>query len=203
MPSARATRATTRAAARPAAAKEAARGESRGWTRFFGLSAVALVMACTVPRLHQPPPDVESWLFFDGVCNLCDGFVNFVADHDAGRRVKFGAQQKHYDLLARIGAPTDLSTLVLVQGERFYLYSEAALRTMAVLDAPYGALAALMLVPRPLRDWGYKLVATHRYAVFGKAESCRVPSGDFRRRFIDYRAEDEAPSDPISGGLGA
>ena len=56
---------------------------------------------------------------FDGVCNLCDGFINFVADGDEAppnNRVRFGAQQKHMELLERVGAPTDLSTLVLIQG---------------------------------------------------------------------------------------
>lgn len=50
--------------------------------------------------------------------NLCDGFVNFVADGDSSMRVKLGAQQHHMDLLERVGAPTDLSTLILIQGER-------------------------------------------------------------------------------------
>ena len=72
-----------------------------------------------VPLYLQPPPGVESWLMFDGVCNLCDGFINFVADGDEAppnNRVRFGAQQKHMELLERVGAPTDLSTLVLIQG---------------------------------------------------------------------------------------
>ena len=150
------------------------------------------------PRMLEPPPDVESWLMFDGVCNLCDGFVNFVADHDSLRRVKFGAQQTHEELLARIGAPTDLSTLVLIQGEKYYVYSEAALRALALLDWPYKAMAGAMVVPKPLRDYGYKLVARYRYRIFGKSESCRVPSGDFRKRFIDYRPEEDE-ADPISG----
>lgn len=162
----------------------------------FGVS-----MAIT-PRLVQPPAGVESWLMFDGVCNLCDGFINFVADHDERRRVKFGAQQKHNDLLERIGAPTDLSTLVLIQGDEFYTYSDAALRAMALMDAPYSAAAGAMVIPKPIRDLGYRLVARYRYKVFGKTESCRVPSGDFRRRFIDYRPEEEEPADPISGAVG-
>ena len=50
---------------------------------------------------------------FDGVCNLCDGFVNFVADHDSDRLVKFGAQQKHMELLKRAGALEQLHVLLL------------------------------------------------------------------------------------------
>lgn len=165
----------------------------------------AAIVACSaaavglLPSALQPPAGVDSWLMFDGVCNLCDGFVNFVYDGDSGARVKFGAQQKHMDLLSRIGAPTDLSTLVLIQGDQFYTRSNAALRTLALMDWPYKALAVAWLVPSPLRDLGYVGVANVRYQVFGKRDECRVPTGDFRRRFIDYRAEEEGKADPISG----
>ena len=169
----------------------------------FGSRVVGAV-ACTalavsvkyVPEKLAPAPGVESHLMFDGVCNLCDGFVNFVAEHDSGRRVRFGAQQKHMEMLERIGAPTDLSTLVLIQGDRFYVQSAAALRTMAVLDWPFRALSVLSLVPSPLRDLGYRFVARHRYRVFGERESCRVPTGDFKSRFLDYVPD---AADPISG----
>ena len=113
----------------------------------FGVVA-ALV---AVPWYLQPPDTVESWLMFDGVCNLCNGFINFVADGDSQRKVKFGAQQKHMELLERVGAPTDLSTLILIQGDRHYLYSTAALRTLAVMNYPWRGLAAFALVPAPLR----------------------------------------------------
>lgn len=106
-----------------------------------------------VPQYMQPPAGVESWLMFDGVCNLCDGFVNFVADGDGAppsNRVRFGAQQKHMELLERVGAPTDLSTLILIQGDRHYLYSTAALRTLAVMSYPWRGLAAFALVPAPV-----------------------------------------------------
>ena len=102
-------------------------------------------------------------------------------------------------LLERIGAPTELSTLVLIQGDKFYTRSDAALRTLALMDWPYRALSALWIIPYPLRDLGYVAVAKVRYKVFGKRDSCRVPTGDFRRRFIDYRAEEEGDVDPVSG----
>ena len=133
------------------------------------------------------------------MCNLCDGFVNFVADHDAEMRVKFGAQQKHEELLKRVGAPLDLSTVVLIQGDVFYTKSTAALRTLALMDWPWSMLSAAYVLPQPLRDFGYDTVAKYRYAVFGKVESCRVPTGDFRKRFIDYRPEEEEAADPVSG----
>ena len=152
------------------------------------------------PRALAPEPGVESWLMFDGVCNLCDGFVNFVAAGDSQRRVKFGAQQKNMELLERVGAPTDLSTLVLIQGPVFYTHSAAALRTLALMDWPWRAIAALNVVPRPLRDFGYRIVALSRYRVFGKADVCREPTGEFKSRFIDY--EPDPDDDPITTGLG-
>ena len=61
------------------------------------------------------------------------------------------------------------------------------------------AIAAAHVLPPPLRDAGYDLVAKHRYKIFGQVESCRVPTGDFRKRFIDYCPDSEEPADPISG----
>ena len=155
------------------------------------------------PTALQPKsPDSRSMLFFDGVCNLCDGFVNFVADHDARRRVQFGALHRHRDLLVHHGAgryaeggEEALSTLVLVQDGDVYVRSAAALRVLAMVDGPWSGLAALYALPAPVRDLGYKLVARYRYAVFGRSETCRVPSGDFKSRFIEYDgpADDGAP----------
>ena len=164
----------------------------------FGVAAALVAAVAIVPWYLQPPDTVESWLMFDGVCNLCNGFINFVADGDSQRRVKFGAQQKHMELLERVGAPTDLSTLVLIQGPNYYVYSGSALRTLALMDWPWKALSAAAIVPWPLRDFVYKLVAASRYTVFGKSDECRAPSGDFAARFIDFVEKPDA--DPIAGG---
>ena len=169
--------------------------------RLIALPLFLCGLGYIVPQHMQPPAGVESWLMFDGVCNLCDGFVNFVADGDGvppANRVRFGAQQKHMELLERVGAPTDLSTLVLIQGPNYYVYSGSALRTLALMDWPWKALSAAAIVPWPLRDFVYKLVAASRYTVFGKSDECRAPSGDFAARFIDFVEKPDA--DPIAGG---
>ena len=95
-------------------------------------AGAALYAAVTVPAALRPAEGVDTVLFFDGVCNLCDGFVNFVADHDSARRVRFGAIQRHADALHRAGAgryaeggAEALSTLVVTQGDAFYLRSDA------------------------------------------------------------------------------
>ena len=150
-----------------------------------------------VPAYLQPKLGVQSMLMFDGVCNLCDGFVNFVADHDSARRVRFGAIQRHADALHRAGAgryaeggAEALSTLVVTQGDdAFYLRSDAALRVIALLDAPFCYVAAFHALPAALRDAGYRLVARHRYKFFGASDTCRAPTERFKSRFIDYEPE--------------
>eukprot|EP00746_Dinoflagellata_sp_MGD_P142655 gnl/MRDRNA2_/MRDRNA2_75591_c0_seq1.p1 gnl/MRDRNA2_/MRDRNA2_75591_c0~~gnl/MRDRNA2_/MRDRNA2_75591_c0_seq1.p1 ORF type:complete len:155 (+),score=28.47 gnl/MRDRNA2_/MRDRNA2_75591_c0_seq1:224-688(+) len=121
-----------------------------------------------------------------------NGFINFVADHNEARDVYFGAQQKHMELLEELGAPTDLSTLVVVQNDKVYTHSDAALRVAALLDTPFNGLAAFSLLPQWIRDDAYRFIAKHRYAIFGKTEDCRKPSPDFEERFLGYN-RDETP----------
>ena len=178
----------------------------------MGLGARLVIVASIAWSIYYFPtalepksPQSESWLFFDGVCNLCDGFVNFVADHDARRRVKFGALQRHRDLLVHHGAgryaeggEEELSTLVLIQDGEVYVRSSAALRVLALLDGPASALASLYVLPAPVRDLGYKLVARYRYDVFGRAETCRVPTGDFKSRFLEYEGDAGGDASPFA-----
>ena len=74
--------------------------------RVLGSACITAAVAifAFVPQTLLPAEGTPNWLFFDGVCNLCDGFVNFVADGDSARRVQFGAIQKHTELLAQRGA---------------------------------------------------------------------------------------------------
>mmetsp|Transcript_88004 Transcript_88004/g.152470 ORF Transcript_88004/g.152470 Transcript_88004/m.152470 type:complete len:183 (-) Transcript_88004:71-619(-) len=164
---------------------------------------VALLASATylVPLQLQPPEGTETWLFFDGVCNLCDGFVNFVYMTDSRKQVRFGALQKHKELLESFGAgryaeggAEAMSTVVVVQGKEVYVRSTAALRVLAVLSQPWRAFAVLSLLPTPIRDAGYKLVAEYRYLIFGRKDTCMSPSGDFKKRFLEY--DPSADGDP-------
>lgn len=152
-------------------------------------AAATVLLMPIMPALLTPASGVETWLFFDGECNLCDGFINFVADTDADAVVKFGAIQKHPRKLAARGAPTDLSTLVLVQGDEFFTHSGAALRVFALLPQPYAAVSAFYIVPPVIRDAVYRFVAAHRYEWFGHAEECRAPTPEFDSRFLTEESE--------------
>lgn len=161
----------------------------------FGLCVCACILL--IPAALQPPPEVrESFLLFDGVCNLCDGFVNFVADHDPDRLIKFGAIQRHRDLMVAHGAgrfaeggSEALTTVVLIQGGQVYTQSSAALRTLALLEAPWNSASALYGIPGPVRNLGYSLVARYRYLLFGRSHTCRPPTEAFKARFIEHRTE--------------
>ena len=111
-----------------------------------------------------------SVVLFDGVCNLCNGFVNFVIDRDPGHQFKFGSlqSQKAKVLLADHPAPlTELSTVVLIEGSKVYTRSTAALRIVRKLKGGWPLLYAFIIIPGPFRDVIYNFVARKRYSWFG------------------------------------
>ena len=142
-----------------------------------------MASAMVVPEWLQPPDGVETWVFFDGVCNLCDGAVNFIYAGDSKGKVRFGAIQNHRELLEKHGAwhlAENMSTVIVIQGREVYARSTAAVRVLAVMDQPWQSAAAFALVPEGARDALYNFVARNRYSVFGQKEECMAPTGDFR-----------------------
>lgn len=126
-------------------------------------------------------------VLFDGVCQFCNGSVNFLIDHDPAARLRFAALQSEagQTLLRRFGLRTnDFDTMVLVEGERVSMRSTAALRAFGYLASPWRFLAALQLIPTFLRDAGYALLARNRYRWFGHLDACRVPTPEIRARFL-------------------
>lgn len=126
-------------------------------------------------------------MLFDGVCNLCNGTVDFIIDRDPQARFRFAALQSDSarPLLARCGLPAQfLDNIVLVEDGACYLRSAAALRIARGLRFPWPLLYAFVLVPRPLRDAVYDWVARNRYRWFGKRASCRMPTPALRARFL-------------------
>ena len=126
-------------------------------------------------------------MLFDGVCNLCSGSVRFLIEHDSGATLRFAPLQSDVagDLLDAVGLHDyDFDTIVLVEDEEYYTKSDAALRIARHLDRPWSLLWAFRYVPRLLRDAVYDIVASSRYAVFGRKEQCMVPTPEVRDRFL-------------------
>lgn len=131
----------------------------------------------------------KSLVLFDGVCNLCNESVNFVIDHDSRKRFAFGSIQSDeaHAVLRDFGAEHIAETMesfVLIQGDKLYTKSTAALLASAELDSPYSVMRFFLAVPRPIRDLVYSAVAKTRYRIFGKSDTCRMPSAELRTRFI-------------------
>ncbi|HMB81980.1 MAG TPA: DCC1-like thiol-disulfide oxidoreductase family protein [Vicinamibacterales bacterium] len=131
---------------------------------------------------------MASLVLFDGVCNLCDGFVQFVIARDPSRQFHFGTLQSSaarqvLDLHDTLRPLPD--TMVLVEDGHLFTRSTAALRIARRLTLPWSLAYAFIAVPRPLRDWIYDLVARYRYRLFGQRDQCMVPTPDLRSRFID------------------
>lgn len=127
-------------------------------------------------------------ILFDGVCNLCDGFVNFVIDRDPAGRFSFAALQTDAAraLLRQHGLtpPDPPESVYLLENGQLYERSEAVLRVLGQLDSGWHRAAALRVVPRPLRDLAYNVVARYRYQLLGKHAACRLPTPELARRFL-------------------
>lgn len=126
-------------------------------------------------------------LFFDGVCGLCNRFVDFVLKHDHRGRVCFAPLQGSTAAeLLPDSVVQNLDTVVFLKGEQWNCRSSAIVRIFWQLGGAWTIPGTLLwIIPRPLRDFGYKLVAGNRYRLFGKKETCRLPTPEERARFMD------------------
>ena len=137
-------------------------------------------------------------VLFDGVCNFCDAWVNFVIERDRGAYFKFAPLQSEVGqkIAAENGlrseaadsAPVDdtvpIDSVILVEDGKAYTHSTAALRIARRLDGLWPWAYALIVVPRPIRDLFYRFFARYRYRMFGKKDECMVPSPEVRARFL-------------------
>lgn len=127
-------------------------------------------------------------VLFDGVCNLCNRSVRFIINRDPGGTFRFAPLQSEAGekLLEQFGLPTrNYGTFILIEGGRYYVRSEAALRVAKLLGGGWGMVYALMAVPAPLRDRVYDYVARNRYKWFGRTDECMAPGPGTEERFLE------------------
>ena len=130
-------------------------------------------------------------ILFDGVCNLCSGFVQFIIARDPAVHFRFAALQSPAAarVLAMTNAqPSRLDSIVLVEHSRVSTRSTAVLRIARGLRFPWSLAYGFVAVPRPIRDAVYDFVARHRYRWFGQREACMVPTAELRARFLEMGA---------------
>ena len=133
------------------------------------------------------PVEVERPIvFFDGVCGLCAHSVDFVIRHDRQQQFLFAPLQGE-TARARLQqlSDTSLSSMVLLDRTREYRRSDAAWRVLVLLGGVWRIVGyGLRMIPRPLRNWGYSIIARNRYRWFGRKEACRLPTPAERGRFL-------------------
>jgi predicted DCC family thiol-disulfide oxidoreductase YuxK len=127
-------------------------------------------------------------VFFDGVCNLCDGAVQFFLKRDKKKKFLFGSLQGKtgQEYLRKYHLPSDkYHSFMLIEGNILYTRSTAALRMMKHLGRGWQLLYLFIYLPQPIRDGVYNLIAANRYKWFGKKDQCRLPTPDEKERFLD------------------
>jgi predicted DCC family thiol-disulfide oxidoreductase YuxK len=136
----------------------------------------------------------RSVVLFDGVCNVCNGLVQFVIPRDPGNRFAFASLQSPFGqtMSRRFGLPTEnFDTVALIDWRdagrpTLHTRSGAIARLLLGLGGGWAFLGALLwLIPAPLRDVGYALFAKYRYKLFGQREQCLLPTPEIRARFLD------------------
>ena len=126
-------------------------------------------------------------VLFDGVCNLCNGTVQFIIKRDPSSRFLFASLQSDYgqSQLLKLGLdPTQLHSIITLADGKFHERSDAALKIASGLTQPWPLMGVFKIVPRFLRDAVYNLIAKNRYKMFGKQESCMIPTPDMKAKFL-------------------
>lgn len=127
-------------------------------------------------------------IVFDAECLLCNRWVRFLLRHDRRGEIRFASIQGENGrrLLDEAGLmPEGLDTLLVIQGGRSWRYSAAIFQVLHQLGWPWRLAWVAWLVPSVLRDAAYRLIARHRYRIFGRANACILPPADFATRFLD------------------
>ncbi|RGE41424.1 thiol-disulfide oxidoreductase DCC family protein [Comamonas testosteroni] len=125
---------------------------------------------------------------FDAQCLLCNGWVQFLLKHDKQGIFQFAAIQGKVggQLLADAGLKVEgLQTLLLVDGKQSWQHTDAILRVLQALGWPWRLVGVARLIPAPLRDALYRVIARNRYQWFGKSEQCLMPDPAVAARFLD------------------
>lgn len=129
-------------------------------------------------------------LLYDGVCGFCNRSIQTIIAHDKKGELKFAPLQSKLgqEVIARHHLK-DIDSVIFVERstgvERVFIRSSAALQIAGYLGGWWKLLLPFYILPRPLRDFAYETFARYRYKLFGKYDSCMLPSPEIRARFLD------------------
>ena len=127
-------------------------------------------------------------ILFDGVCNLCNDSVKFIIKNDKRDIFKFAPLQSEYGINVQNRHNiniNEINSIILINGEKIFTKSNAALRIAKDLGAPYFIFYIFIVIPVFIRNFIYDFIAKNRYKWFGKMESCMIPSNELKNKFFD------------------
>ena len=136
------------------------------------------------------PPHVgvnDCIILFDGVCKLCNGWSQFIIKVDTKQHFKLCSVQspEGQSILSHFDMQTDhFNTMLYVEGEKYFDKSDAVLHVFNKLGFPWRMFFVFKILPKGLRNWFYDRVALNRYALFGKYDTCMLPSKENESRFL-------------------
>lgn len=155
----------------------------------YRLTPRSTILTRNTPSLLQKMSTPTTIVIFDGVCTLCNGAVDFLISRDRNHRMRFGSfQQPCVGAMLRergiIEPPTTI--YVITSTNELLCESAAILHLGIVLGGWWKFLSAIArVIPKPIRDSVYRIIARNRYRWFGKKDSCRIPTPQERARFIE------------------
>ena len=125
-------------------------------------------------------------LLFDGICNYCNKWVNFVIRHDTKKKFLFAPLQSDAGkkLLKQYDIPEDTESAVLIYNDKAYLKSATGLHILYHLGGIYSLAFAFIIVPAYVRDFYYDIIARNRYKWWGKKDACMIPDEEVKERFL-------------------
>lgn len=137
-------------------------------------------------NVHSDPENDSPILFFDGVCGMCNRFVDFILKHDKQGHILLTPLQGE-TATARLPESDreNLNSVVLLDEHGETRYSTAVVHVLGHMGGFWKLVSwTLWLIPRPIRNIGYRFIARNRYRMFGKKETCRMPTVEERARFL-------------------
>jgi predicted DCC family thiol-disulfide oxidoreductase YuxK len=130
----------------------------------------------------------QAVVLFDGVCNLCNGFVRFIIRRDPKGHLKFASLQSDYARreLSRVGySPDKLFSIIVLRRDEVFERSAAVMEIARYLSAPWPTIRVFRILPRFICDFFYNLIANNRYRLFGRKDECMIPTPELKARFIE------------------
>ena len=125
-------------------------------------------------------------LFYDGVCHLCDGFVNRLIPRDKNERFLFCPLQSDTGevVMKFLGLGKHINTVLMINQGKWYYKSDVSIEILSILGGRWRLLLFIRYIPESIRNRVYDWVARNRYLWFGRSEQCIVPDASIKKRFL-------------------